>query len=118
MLIDTMAPAERVLDTHLQAVELLRDASHVRNYAIAEWIAALSQSEFTIESITARKLRMDFPVWTARTRTSAEHANAIRSLSPGSASSTTAVSDPLCAVRNAAGQGCRRGRLPVLTAHA
>ena len=83
MFIDTVAPADRVLDTHLQAVELLRDASHVRNYSIAEWIAALSQAEFAIESITARKLRMDFPVWTARTRTSAEHAKAIRSLQIG-----------------------------------
>jgi SAM-dependent methyltransferase len=80
MFIDTTAPANRVLDTHLQAVELLRDASHVRNYTIAEWVAALARSAFAIESITARKLRMDFPVWTARTRTSAEHANAIRSL--------------------------------------
>ena len=31
--IDVIAPADRVLDTHLQAVELLRDVSHVRDYA-------------------------------------------------------------------------------------
>jgi SAM-dependent methyltransferase len=78
--IDTVAPADATLDTHLQAVELLRDASHVRNYSTAEWFAALSRSGFAIDSITMRRLRMEFPVWTARTRTSPMHAEAIRSL--------------------------------------
>ena len=78
--IDTVAPADRVLDTHLQAVEMLRDASHVRNYSVAEWVAALSRSRFAIEGITIRRLRMEFPVWIARTRTSPEHASVIRSL--------------------------------------
>ena len=81
--IDVVAPANRVLDTHLQAVEVLRDASHVRNYSIAEWVAALSRAEFAITGITARKLRMEFPVWIARTRTSPEHAGVIRSLQAG-----------------------------------
>ncbi|MBN9564136.1 MAG: class I SAM-dependent methyltransferase [Alphaproteobacteria bacterium] len=80
LLIDTIAPADRVLDTHLQAVELLRDASHVRNYSAAELIAALSRSGFAVEGITVRKLRMEFPIWTARTRTPALHVDAIRSL--------------------------------------
>lgn len=78
--IDTVAPADRVLDTHLQAVELLRDASHVRNYSTAEWISALSRSGFAVEGITLRRVRMEFPVWIARTRTPASHADAIRSL--------------------------------------
>ena len=78
--IDTIAPADPVLDTHLQAVELLRDASHVRNYSIAEFVAALSRARFAIGSTTVRRLRMEFPVWTARTRTSKLHSEAIRSL--------------------------------------
>ena len=45
--IDVVAPADRVLDTYLQAIELLRDASHVRNYSIAEWVSALSRSGST-----------------------------------------------------------------------
>lgn len=81
--IDTIAPADRVLDTHLQAIEVLRDSSHVRNYTISEWIAALSRSGFAIEGIIARKLRMEFPVWIARTRTSPAHASVIRSLQDG-----------------------------------
>ncbi len=78
--VDSVAPSDRLLDTHLQAVELLRDASHVRNYSTGEWAAALERARFALTSVTARKLRMDFPVWIARTRTPAHHAAAIRSL--------------------------------------
>lgn len=78
--IDVTAPADRTLDSHLQAFELLRDASHVRDYTVAEWVAALSRSGFSLGAITARKLRMQFPVWLARTHTSLQHSEAIRSL--------------------------------------
>jgi ubiquinone/menaquinone biosynthesis C-methylase UbiE len=78
--IDTIVPADRTLDTHLQAVELLRDPSHVRNYGTAEWVSALSRSGFVTESITIRTLRMEFLVWTARTRTPKVHVDAIRAL--------------------------------------
>jgi SAM-dependent methyltransferase len=78
--VDSVAPADRTLDTHLQAVELLRDPSHVRNYSTAEWVSALSRSGFSLDSITIRTLRMEFPIWIARTRTPKLHAEAIRSL--------------------------------------
>jgi hypothetical protein len=69
-----------VLDTHLQAMEVLRDASHVRNYSLAEWTGALSRNGLTIETLVLRKLRMEFDVWIARTRAPALHAEAIRAL--------------------------------------
>ncbi len=78
--IDVVAPADPVSDTHLQAVELLRDASHVRDYTVTEWVGALSRAGFVVEGITARKLRMEFPVWIARTRTPATHADVIRAV--------------------------------------
>ena len=78
--IDIVAPADRALDTHLQAVELLRDASHVRNYGVAEFIAALARAGFPVDGVTLRQLRMEFASWIARTRTSSVHASAIRSL--------------------------------------
>lgn len=81
--VDSVAPADRALDTHLQAVELLRDPSHVRNYGVAEWVSALSRSGFAVEGITLRRLRMEFPTWIARTRTPAAHAEAIRSVQAG-----------------------------------
>ncbi len=78
--IDTVAPGDPVLDTHLQAVELLRDVSHVRNYTVAEWVAALARAGFALTAVSARRLRMEFPAWIARTRTPALHASAIRAL--------------------------------------
>jgi len=83
MFIDSIAPPAPVLDTHLQAVELLRDASHIRNYNLAEWMGALARAGFAVTSITPRRLRMDFDSWIARTRTPAHHAAAIRSLQKG-----------------------------------
>lgn len=80
LFIDVVAPANPALDSHLQAIELLRDASHVRDYSIAEWSAALARSGFALAGITVRTLRMEFPVWTARTRTPPVHVQAIRSL--------------------------------------
>ncbi len=78
--IDTVVPADRTLDTHIQTVELLRDPSHVRNYSVAEWVAALGRSGFTVEGITMRTLRMEFAVWAARTRTPTLQKEAIRAL--------------------------------------
>jgi ubiquinone/menaquinone biosynthesis C-methylase UbiE len=78
--IDCIAPAAAMLDTHLQVVEVLRDPSHVRNYTAAEWMAALARAGFAVRSLTPRRLRMEFAVWTARTRTPDLHAQAIRSL--------------------------------------
>ena len=78
--IDGVAPANPVLDTHLQAFEVLRDPSHVRNYNLAEWTASLSRAGFSIKGITTRKLHLEFAAWIARTRASVQHAEAIRSL--------------------------------------
>lgn len=78
--IDTVAPASAVLDTHLQTVELLRDASHVRNFSVAEWVAALAQAGFGLEDFTLRRLHLVFGDWTARTKTPPEMVAAIRAL--------------------------------------
>ena len=78
--IDTVAASDRVSDTYLQAIELLRDMSHVRNYSVAELLAGLSRAGFSVEGVTLRRMRMEFPSWIARTRTGVLHAEAIRSL--------------------------------------
>jgi len=81
--IDVIAPADPLLDTHLQTVELLRDVSHVRDYAMVQWVGALARAGFVLNGVTNRRLFMDFPVWIARTRTPPAHAAAIRSLQQG-----------------------------------
>lgn len=78
--IDIVSPGPALLDTHVQAVELLRDPSHVRDYALDEWFAALARAGFRVRSCKTWRLRMDFAVWTGRMRTPAEMAGAIRLL--------------------------------------
>jgi len=77
---DGIAPSDPLLDTHLQAIELLRDPSHVRNYSAAEWVAALGRSGFSATGLTARKIPLDFASWTERARTSQTCAAAILTL--------------------------------------
>lgn len=86
--IDACSPGPALLDTHLQAVELLRDPSHVRDYTIGEWSAALNRAGFAITSCRRWQLRMDFPVWTARMNTPADNVKAIRALQAGAAAET------------------------------
>lgn len=81
--IDVVAPERAALDMHLQTVELLRDPSHLRDYRVSEWTAALGRAGFTVERMTTDRLRMDFPSWIARMRTPEVHAAAIRSLQQG-----------------------------------
>jgi len=77
---DVVAPPLAAADTHLQAVELLRDPSHVRDYSEAEWRAMLEQAGFVIGAVRHGRLRMEFADWTARMRTTPDRAAAIRTL--------------------------------------
>jgi SAM-dependent methyltransferase len=90
--IDTIAPVDALIDTHLQAIELLRDPSHVRNRPLAEWSAALGRAGFAIERVGVHRLPLDFTSWIARMRTPEAHVAAIRSLQEGA---TGAVRDAL-----------------------
>lgn len=78
--IDVVSTGHPVFDTHLQAVELLRDPSHVRNYTEAEWTAGLARAGFRVRSTQNRRLRMDYQSWVDRMRTPDLHRRAIRSL--------------------------------------
>ena len=77
---DVIAPPSPAADTHLQAVELLRDPSHVRDHSVAQWLAMLELAGFTATSVVTSRLRMDFTDWTARMRTPPERIAAIRAL--------------------------------------
>ncbi len=84
--IDVISPGPALLDTHLQAVELLRDTSHVRDYAPEEWTQALARHDLRVTSTRRWRLRMDFAVWVARMNTPSLHAQAIRALQTAAAS--------------------------------
>lgn len=78
--IDVISPGLPVLDTYIQTVEVLRDTSHVRDYARAEWEAALAGAGFVTQSTRSHRLRMEFASWIARMRTPEPLAIAIRAL--------------------------------------
>ncbi|MBY0395397.1 MAG: SAM-dependent methyltransferase, partial [Thermoleophilia bacterium] len=77
---DIVAPEDPLLDTHLQAVELLRDPSHVRDYRVSEWRALLEAAGFEPGDATPSRPRMEFASWIARMRTPETHVAAIRAL--------------------------------------
>lgn len=87
---DAVAPPDRAADSHLQAVELLRDPSHVRDYSVAEWLAMLGRAGFAVEGVARRKLRMAFGPWTARTETPPALAAAVRALQEGASAAVRA----------------------------
>ncbi|MBL0373196.1 methyltransferase domain-containing protein [Rhizobium sp. KVB221] len=78
--IDVYSPGRPLLDTHLQAIELLRDTSHVRNYSAAEWTDMLAHAGFTIEATRTRQVRMHFDTWITRMATKPVYVAAIRAL--------------------------------------
>ncbi|HEY3916145.1 MAG TPA: methyltransferase domain-containing protein [Stellaceae bacterium] len=78
--VDTVAPANALLDTFLQAVELLRDPSHVRDYARAEWLAAIGRAGLVAGVARQHRVRLDLRSWLERMRTPPVQADAIRAL--------------------------------------
>jgi ubiquinone/menaquinone biosynthesis C-methylase UbiE len=80
ILIDTCAPEPPLLDTHLQAVELLRDCSHVRNYTQSQWVAMLLGQNFVIKNQTSWKISINFKSWVQRMRTPPLHVEVLGSL--------------------------------------
>jgi len=88
--VDVYAPGQALFDTHLQAIELLRDHSHVRDYTSAQWLDTLGRSGFAIEVCRTWRLRMDFPVWIARMQTPDENVSAIRALQIAASAETKA----------------------------
>jgi SAM-dependent methyltransferase len=88
--VDVYAPGQALFDTHLQAIELLRDHSHVRDYTSAQWLDTLGRSGFAIDACRTWRLRMDFPVWIARMQTSEEYVKAIRALQIAASAETKA----------------------------
>jgi hypothetical protein len=72
-----------LLDTSLQAMELLRDASHVRNYRVSEWRAMLSHAGFREESFDEWKLPLEFLPWIQRIGTPVARVGALHALFDG-----------------------------------
>jgi ubiquinone/menaquinone biosynthesis C-methylase UbiE len=81
LMIDTAGGATPLTDTHLQAVEILRDPSHIRNYTAEEWLAMFRDARFTRAALERQwPLPIEFSSWIARMRTPPERVAAIHSV--------------------------------------
>lgn len=80
IVMDVFAPANPLLDTHLQTLETLRDPSHVRDYSLVEWANMLRQAGFRPHDAQSFRLRLEFTSWVERIGTPAAHIPALRSL--------------------------------------
>lgn len=80
VVIDIVSSECPLHDTILQTAEILRDASHVRDYRVSEWSAMFKHA--TLKTITEChwRLQVVFGDWIARMSTPPERVIAIRSL--------------------------------------
>ena len=66
---DGVSPEEPSLDTFLNCVELLRDASHVRNYSWSDWQWMLESNGFEADSLELFPVHLDGAEWVTRSQT-------------------------------------------------
>lgn len=85
LMIDLLGDESALVDTHLQAIELLRDPGHVRDHSPSQWRRLLAEAGFALEQEAIWPTRMDFGPWVSRMRTPPASANVIRSLLAGAA---------------------------------
>lgn len=87
--VDTVSPGTPLLDTYFQAIELLRDCSHVRNYSRGEWETAIARAGLVPGDTSAYRVRLDFASWVERMRTPKLQVDAIRALQAAMSASVT-----------------------------
>lgn len=80
IVIDVVAPEVPLCDTVLQTVELLRDASHIRDYRITEWRGMLLEAGFGAPTQLGWKLPMEFQSWIRRIATPPERVRALEAV--------------------------------------
>jgi ubiquinone/menaquinone biosynthesis C-methylase UbiE len=80
LLIDSVAPEAAALDTFINCVELLRDASHVRDWRPSEWMTMLAETGFQPAILEHFALQLDGQEWVQRMRTPPAKVEMIRTL--------------------------------------
>jgi ubiquinone/menaquinone biosynthesis C-methylase UbiE len=79
LLVDSVALEDPVQDTYFNALEVLRDPSHVRNASVSA-VARDVRARVSRRRTSRRKLRLEFEPWLARIGTPRLLAEGIRSL--------------------------------------
>ena len=80
VLADTVAPDDPALDTFINAVELLRDRSHVRDHTVGQWRAMLATAGLSSEVFHGWDVELEFEEWVTRMQTPPAAVALLRSL--------------------------------------
>jgi SAM-dependent methyltransferase len=88
-IVDSVSVGPALFDTWLQAIELLRDPSHVRSRSRSEWEDSIVRAGLLPGTVRPFRVRMDFAVWIERMRTPPVRAEAIRALHAVASDSVT-----------------------------
>ncbi|MCA9907123.1 MAG: class I SAM-dependent methyltransferase [Anaerolineae bacterium] len=80
ILSDIVAPEAPLLDTWLQAIELLRDPSHVRDHTRKQWCDMLIAAGFDPQVMFGWMLPLEFDAWVKRIDTPPQLVDTLRAL--------------------------------------
>lgn len=80
LLVDTIAPEDPALDTFLNAAELLRDASHVRDCRASEWERLFLAAALVPQVLMRSSIELDGESWVRRSQTPPPMVAALRAL--------------------------------------
>jgi ubiquinone/menaquinone biosynthesis C-methylase UbiE len=83
LLVDVVAPELPAQDTFLNAIELLRDPSHVRDHSVEQWLSMCAAAGLAAEALETWPLRLEFESWVARMNTPFLAITQIRALIDG-----------------------------------
>ena len=80
ILCDIVSLDDFTYDTFLQAIELLRDPSHVRDHSAQQWLMMLKDVGFSGEVVLTKTITLQFQRWVERMATPSEHVTLLRRL--------------------------------------
>lgn len=80
LLVDVVAPDDLTSDTFLNAIEILRDPSHVRDHTVAQWREMLVATGLEAADAGRWPLRLQFDWWVTRMATPAPTVAVLRSM--------------------------------------
>lgn len=80
VLSDNYAPDDEALDRFINTVEVLRDATHVREHTVGGWRDLLEQAGFGVTDERRGTIHIETEPWLARSRTPDDRARQVRDM--------------------------------------
>ena len=80
LLVDAVAPDDPAQDSFLNAFEMLRDPSHVRDHTVTQWCDMLREAGLVAETLGHFTITQEFEAWVERIGTSPGAVTGLRAL--------------------------------------